>query len=147
MPPLDEQAVLEFMRLLWGLDHALQKRSKWMASMTGVTGPQRLALRLIGFEPAISAGRLASGLCVHPSTLTGVLRRLESKGLVRRRAVPGDRRRTILALTRPGRAAAGLSTHSVEHAVTQALARARAGSVRVTSELLRSLTSALERRG
>ena len=57
---------LEFMRLLWSLDHALQKRSKWMARRGGVTGPQRLALRLIGHMPHVSAGLLADMLKLHP---------------------------------------------------------------------------------
>jgi hypothetical protein len=32
---------LEFMRLLWAIDHGLQRRSKQLASTLGVTGPQR----------------------------------------------------------------------------------------------------------
>src|SRR5579864_2525298 len=74
-------ATLEFMRLLWALDHVLHKRSKWMARRYGVTGPQRLALRVIGREPDVSAGRLAGILKVHPSTLTGILQRVERRGL------------------------------------------------------------------
>jgi MarR family transcriptional regulator, organic hydroperoxide resistance regulator len=40
--------VLQFMQLLWAVDHGLQRASKGMLRRLGVTGPQRLALRLIG---------------------------------------------------------------------------------------------------
>src|SRR5688572_10921067 len=69
--------VLDFMRLLWAVDHALQQRSKQMLQTHGITGPQRLVLRVVGRYPGIAAGELANVLHVHPSTLTGVLKRLE----------------------------------------------------------------------
>ena len=65
--------VLEFMRTLWALDHGLQLRSKRMERHLGITGPQRLVLRIVGRFPGISAGEVASIMEVHPSTLTGVL--------------------------------------------------------------------------
>src|SRR5205814_3197165 len=74
--PTDELGdVLEFMRLVWDMNHELGSLSKRMASAFGVTGPQRLVLRIVGRMPGISAGRLAEVLSVHPSTLTGVMRR------------------------------------------------------------------------
>jgi DNA-binding MarR family transcriptional regulator len=62
--------VLQFMQLLWAVVHGLEKTSKRMAGDLGVTGPQRLALRVIGLFPGVSAGDLAATLHVHPSTLT-----------------------------------------------------------------------------
>jgi len=88
--------VLQFMRLLWGVDHALQRASKHMARSLGVTGPQRLVIRIIGRSPGISAGLLARILHVHPSTLTGVIERLERHALLRRRHDPTDGRRVPL---------------------------------------------------
>ena len=49
--------VLAFMQLLWGVVHGLEKVSKRMSAEIGVTGPQRLALRVIGLFPVC---RLAS---------------------------------------------------------------------------------------
>src|SRR3954465_6219547 len=83
-------AVLDFMRLLWAVDHALQSTSKRMESAFGLTGPQRLGVRLVGRFPGIAAGRIAGILHVHPSTLTGVLKRLESRGVLQRRPDPRD---------------------------------------------------------
>ena len=95
--------VLDFMRLIWALDHGLQSLSKRMQASIGLTGPQRVALRVLGRRAGISAGALAAILRVHPSTLTGVLHRLEEKGLVRRTRDSKDRRRTLLDLTSRGR--------------------------------------------
>src|SRR5205823_282186 len=95
--PLPE--VLEFMQVLWRLVHGLEQRSKRMAAQTGVTGPQRLVVRLVGLYPGISASELAAILHVHPSTITGVLRRLEQQRLLVRGAGADDRRRAVLTLT------------------------------------------------
>src|SRR5688572_15630298 len=40
--------VLSFMQLLWAVTHGLESTSKRMLAAVGVTGPQRLVLRLIG---------------------------------------------------------------------------------------------------
>jgi len=95
---------LDFLSLLWRVDHALQRRSKRTAAELGLTGPQRLVLSLLGRFPGLPAGQLAALLHVHPSTLTGVLQRLERAALIRRRADPRDRRRALFGLTERGRA-------------------------------------------
>ena len=140
-PPLGE--ALEFMRLLWAVDHGLQRRSKRMAATLGVTGPQRLALRVLGRFPGLSAGDLASVLHLHPSTLTGVLDRLEAKGLVARRADPADRRRAILGLTRAGRRLDVEAAGTIESVVKAALAARSDGEVRGAREVLSTLAARL----
>jgi hypothetical protein len=52
-------STLDFMRLLWAMDHGLQRRSKRMEVEIGVTGMQRVVIRLIGRFPNVTAGRLA----------------------------------------------------------------------------------------
>jgi MarR family transcriptional regulator, organic hydroperoxide resistance regulator len=114
-------AVLDFMRLIWGLDHALHRMSKGMKSRVGVTGPQRLAIRLIARFPGIPAGQLAELLYVHPSTLTGILKRLERQGLIRRRPDPRDGRRAFLGITEKGRHIDNATTGTVEAAVKRVI--------------------------
>src|SRR4051812_16396620 len=94
--------VLQFMRILWAIVHGLQKGSKRMTTSLGITGPQRLVLRVVGLFPGVSAGSLASVLHVHPSTLTGVLQRLVAQGLIVRTEDRADRRKSVLALTAKG---------------------------------------------
>jgi MarR family transcriptional regulator, organic hydroperoxide resistance regulator len=116
---LDEP--LQFMRVLWGLVHTLQKASKRMGRDLGVTGPQRLVIRIVGLSPGISAGALARLLHVHPSTLTGVLQRLWKQGTISRAADPVDGRRAVLYLTRRGEEINSAMRGTVEAAVRAAL--------------------------
>ncbi|MGD9903540.1 MAG: MarR family winged helix-turn-helix transcriptional regulator [Vicinamibacterales bacterium] len=143
-PAEADGATLGFMRALWAVAHAMERRSKRMAAHVGVTGPQRLVLRIVGLRPGLSAGELAAALHVHPSTLTGVLRRLEAGGLVERRAAAGDGRRAELRLTTAG---AGLDRRrhgTVEAAVEAALAPVSARDRRTTERVLGQLAAALD---
>ncbi|MEO6710152.1 MAG: MarR family transcriptional regulator [Planctomycetota bacterium] len=136
--------VLDFLRVIWELDHALQRRSKRMARDIGVTGPQRLVLQIVGRFPGLPAGELAALLHVHPGTLTGVLQRLEKKGWIRRRADPKDRRRTLVGLTERGRAFDSADAITIESALRAVLARSDAGSAASARILLQALSRELE---
>src|SRR6188474_1928689 len=84
---------LQFMQRMWDFVHALDVRSKRMAKTIGVTGPQRLVIRIVGQSPGQTASDIAATLGKHPSTLTGVLARLEGRGLLVREVDREDRRR------------------------------------------------------
>jgi MarR family transcriptional regulator, organic hydroperoxide resistance regulator len=137
--------VLEFMRALWALDHALQSASKRMESRLRVTAPQRLVVRIVGRYPGISAGELSDVLHLHPSTLTGILRRLAVHGLVERQADPGDARRALLTLTARGRAVDALRSGTVEAAVRRALGRVRPAAVQHAREVAEAVAFELAR--
>jgi MarR family transcriptional regulator, organic hydroperoxide resistance regulator len=114
--------VLQFMQVLWAVVHGLDRTSKRMTRDLGVTGPQRLVLRVVGLFPGVSAGDLAAILHVHPSTLTGVLQRLLRQRLLTRRDDPSDRRRAVLSLTPRGARVNGRKAGTVEAAIALALA-------------------------
>lgn len=135
--------VLEFMRLIWEVDHALQRTSKRMEATIGVTGPQRLVVRIIGRFPGIPAGHLARLLHVHPSTLTGIVKRLERHGLVRKRADPRDGRRLLLSLSKQGRLFDVETEGTIESAIQRALERARADQIEAARGLLTSIAETL----
>src|SRR5512140_2316778 len=139
--------VLDFMRALWALDHALQSASKRMEARRGVTAPQRLVVRIVGRFPGISAGEIAEILHLHPSTLTGVLRRLEDRGLLARRPDPADRRRALLQLTARGRGLDRLRDGTVEASVRRALKRLSPATVRATRDAALALSDELGRLG
>ncbi|MCY1082080.1 MarR family winged helix-turn-helix transcriptional regulator [Archangium lansingense] len=140
-PPLGE--VLEFMRLLWAVDHGLQSTSKRMEATLGLTGPQRLVLRLVGRFPGITAGRLAHIMHVHPSTLTGVLKRMEKRGLLERKSDPLDGRKALFALTDAGRALDVPSEGTVEHAVQRAISRMSKARLTNAQDVLMALAEEL----
>jgi DNA-binding MarR family transcriptional regulator len=128
--------VLEFMRVIWQLDHALQRTSKLMEKNLGMTGPQRLVIRIVGRFPEIPAGQLAKLLHLHPSTITGVLKRLEEQGLLHRRVDTEDGRRSLLRLTERGKIFDVAAAGTVEACVAKTLKSARPGQSWAAKELL-----------
>jgi DNA-binding MarR family transcriptional regulator len=134
---------VEFMRLVWAVDHALQKTSKRMARTLGVTGPQRLVIRIVGRFPGISPGELADILCVHPSTLTGVLQRLLAHRSIESRPDANDRRRALLSLTAKGRELDRRTGGTVEAGVRRALAGLSSREIEAAGRALRTLAAVL----
>ena len=139
--PLDP--VLDFLRLLWSIEHALQKMSKRMESELGITGPQRLVLRVVGQFPGLSAGELAHIVRLHPSTITGILQRLVRRGLLAREPDPGDSRRARLRLKPRAGAYTKTSSGTIEQAVTLALRRAGSSNVRAARKVLAEVAQQL----
>lgn len=135
--------VLDFMRVLWALDHGLQSASKRMQAEYGVTGLQRMMIRVIGRFPGRAPTELAGVLHVHKSTLTGALARLEAAGAIVREVDPEDARRARLTLGPQGRAIDEVRNGTVEAAVRRALSQipdeqleaARAVLLAITREL------------
>ena len=135
--------VLLFMQLLWAVAHGLERISKRMTGDIGVTGPQRLVLRVVGLYPGMSAGDLATVLHVHPSTSTSVLQRPGDARTVNPRECPRDRRRAALKLTKNGAKANAVRHGTVEGAIAEALGgigdRDRVASRRVLERLAQHL--------
>jgi MarR family transcriptional regulator, organic hydroperoxide resistance regulator len=137
--------VLSFMRSLWGVNHALESTSRRMKVRIGVTGPERMVLRLVGRYPGIAAGELARILRVHPSTLTGLLKRLVRRGLLVRKSDASDARRALFILAAKGETVDRLKRGTVEAAVRAALESLPDRDVRVAVSVLDALAAAMER--
>jgi MarR family transcriptional regulator, organic hydroperoxide resistance regulator len=85
-------------RLLAGLDDALAD--------LGLSAAEINALACFAGREAVTVRELVQATAQRPSTLTGVLDRLERRGLVERAANPADRRSVLVRLTPAGRASA-----------------------------------------
>lgn len=144
-PAPDLGETLEFLRLLWELDHGLNALSKRMRRELGVTGPQRFAVRIIGRFPGISAGELASMLHLDPSTVTGIVRRLETSKRIKRVAASSDRRKSVLTLTPRGQALDEARSRTVEAAIRDALSSVSASEVAAARAVLSRIVAELER--
>jgi DNA-binding MarR family transcriptional regulator len=141
----DLGGVLGFMRTLWAVDHGLRSASKRMRRTVGVTSPQRLVIRMVGRFPEASAGDLATVLHLHPSTLTGVLKRLERGGFLNRRVDRRDARRAHFSLTAKGRRVDRKQAGTVEACVRRALAGVSPRNLAAAREVLGSLSRELAR--
>ena len=132
------------MQLLWAVAHGLESASQRMHAMVGVTSPQRLVLRLIDHYGRAAPGDLADVLHVDPSSLTGVVRRLEQAGLIQRRADPRDGRRAILTLTPRGQKLNDQRVGTVEASVKRTLGSLTPQRVAVAAEVLGALARELD---
>lgn len=136
---------LRFMQRMWDFVHALDVRSKRMMQTIGVTGPQRLVIRLVGQMPGQTATDIARMLGKHPSTLTGVLARLEDRKLIIREIDPTDRRRARFKLTAAGKRIDRERAGTVEAATRRALARCKPSEIEATLAVVAKLVEELER--
>jgi DNA-binding MarR family transcriptional regulator len=137
---------LDFLRRLWALDHTLQKHSKKMVKTLGITAPQRLALRIVGRFPGLPLGQLARLLSLHPSTVTGIVGRLSTRGLITRRADATDQRRSLVQITPAGLALLGRPEPTSESIVHAALREPSRREIRTAIKVLAAVTSAFEGR-
>ena len=118
-----EDIVLKLLAQLWALHHGMQAVSKWMLSRMGVTAPQRAVLRMAATNDGITPGDLARLLHTHPSTLTGVLRRLEALGMLYRTGDPNDARKMRLHVQPEGLTLCAHDEGTVESALRRAVNR------------------------
>jgi MarR family transcriptional regulator, organic hydroperoxide resistance regulator len=139
--PLGE--VLSFMRLLWAVTQGVESTSKRMLAQIGVTGPQRMVIRIVGHFGPIHPAELAHILHVDPSSLSGVLARLENAGFLKRRRDPADGRRAFLTLSSAGKRLNAQREGTVEAAVERALARAGKARLSATEGVLKALADEL----
>ncbi|MER8047871.1 MarR family transcriptional regulator [Streptomyces sp. NPDC094032] len=72
------------------------------AAQHALTGAQARVLGLLSLEPT-PMRKIAEKLKCEPSNVTGIIDRLESRGLAERRPDPGDRRVKVAAPTEEGR--------------------------------------------
>lgn len=143
--PLDAEPdpVLEFLRLMWAVDHELHRVSKAMIGRLGLTAPQRLAVRFVGRQPGLTPGHLAELLHLDPGTVSGIVKRLEGSGLVDRVRSGGDTRRMHLTLTAKGQTLNRRRRGTVEAAVRRTLDRVSSADLAAASRLLRRLAAHL----
>lgn len=138
-------SVLDFMRTLWAVDHSLFAATQPQRQKLGITGPQRLVLRIVASYPGISPGDLSTLLHLHPSTVTGLVKRLARKRLLVRGTHSQDARRAVLTLTAQGMAL-GLEPGPAEELVQDALDVLDPSDVAIAETVLRTVARALTAR-
>lgn len=96
--PLEEQVIAALRRIT----RAIDLHSRLLLQKNGLTIPQLAALRAIQRLQPITVGALAKDIHLGPATVTGILGRLEKRGLVSRTRGDSDRRSVVIQLTDDG---------------------------------------------
>ena len=104
--PLRAQDLAGFSMALYQLVETLRGEHEEAAAAAGLTAPQATLLTLLS-EP-MSMRQFAELMGCDASNVTGIVDRLEAKGMVMRTADPGDRRVKRLARTAEGDRASAL---------------------------------------
>jgi DNA-binding MarR family transcriptional regulator len=134
-----EQDVAEVVTSLRRLFKAIHEYSKRIFKATGLSGPQVWALTILESEPGLSHGELAERLFAHRSTVSGIVDRLEQRGVVTRTTDPDDRRGVRLALTPRGKAVLKRSPPPVQLGLRRALERLPSPQLRRLRRMLQSV--------
>ena len=134
---------LAFLRLLWAIDHGLRSVSRQMHRKLGLTGPQRLVLRIVSKFPDSMPSELADLLHLDRGTLTGILERLAAQQLISREANENDGRSVLIRLTTRGRMLDHEVPGTVEACIQRALASLPRGKVEAAKLVLEAVAREL----
>ncbi len=134
MPGQYDDSIL---RALRRISRSIDLYSRHLARTHQLTGPQLICLRELSKSGAISPGQLARDVSLSAATVTGILDRLEHRGLVRRRRNPKDKRRVITSITAAGRELVAAAPAPLHH-------RLASGLERLSMEDQAQIASALE---
>jgi DNA-binding MarR family transcriptional regulator len=97
-----KEVVVPVLRELARCYQAFQQVSDAHIRRSGLTPPQFDIVVTLGNTPGLSFKELGSRTLITKGTLTGVVDRLEMRGLVERMACPEDGRSTLVRLTPEG---------------------------------------------
>ncbi|MBX9395380.1 MarR family transcriptional regulator [Streptomyces sp. TRM72054] len=100
--PRPDALTMEVVDLIGSVVARYHEEYEAAAADHALTGAQAKLLSLLSLEP-LPMRKLAHKLKCEPSNVTGIVDRLESRGLVERRPDPADRRVKLAAATDDGR--------------------------------------------
>ncbi|HVO66983.1 MAG TPA: MarR family transcriptional regulator [Syntrophales bacterium] len=101
--PQKAKAVSEIINNIRRVFKVVNEHSKKAKLVTGITGPQLWAIKIIRDLSPVRVSDLAHRMYIHPATAVGILDRLESKGLVKRVRSKDDKRVVKVELTDVGK--------------------------------------------
>src|SRR5690606_35017719 len=130
IPPLDDHLCFA----LYATHMAVQRAYKPALEELGLTYPQYLVMTTLWTKDRQAVGELAQHLSLESSTLTPLLPRLETAGLVNRQRDPDNERRVVISLTKPG-----LALRDRAHCVTQRLLSASGMSAEELGQINRTV--------
>ena len=123
---------------------AIQDYSQEVSSSFGITGPQLWALKIVSQHPDLALGELSRKMYLHPSTVTGVIDRLESKGYVVRDRDLADRRVVKVKLTPAGQDLAAKAPNPIQGKMIYGLMKLSENELNIIYESVKRLAEIAE---
>jgi len=146
-PPAPKPEVLDLDRMLcfsiYSTGFAFNRVYRKPLQKLGLTYPQFLVMMALWSEDGVTVGHLGERLSLETSTLTPLLKRLETMGLLSRRRSAEDERRVLVALTAKGAALRADAMDAIR-CIVDAVGMTEKDLARLTAEI-RALRDSLDR--
>src|SRR4030067_1834392 len=137
-------AIFETMQSLRRIFKTVQDYSQEVYKKFGVTGPQLWDLKTISENGNLSLGELSKKMYLHPSTVTGVVDRLEKKGYVVSNRVEKDRRVIKVQLTPKGEGLVGKAPNPVQGKMIYGLRKLKKDELNYIYDSIRKLVEVIK---
>ncbi|HYA92751.1 MAG TPA: MarR family transcriptional regulator [Thermodesulfobacteriota bacterium] len=137
-------AISEIMQSLRRIFKAVQDYSHEVSEKFGITGPQLWALKTIFQNESLSLSDLSERMYLHPSTITGVIDRLEKKGYVIRNRDKVDRRVIYVQLTAEGKRLAKRAPSPAQGKMIYGLKNLKKGELNLIYDSVQKLVKIME---
>jgi DNA-binding MarR family transcriptional regulator len=137
-------AIFETMQSLRRIFKALQNYSHEVSHRYGITGPQLWVLKTVFKDGGLPLGELSQKMYLHPSTITGVVNRLEKKGYVSRDRDQEDRRVVMVQLTPKGKRLVKRAPNPVQGKMIHGLRQLRKEKLEFIHESVQTLVEIME---
>lgn len=102
LPVTDPHYDLRILRALRRITRSIALHSRQLAAYSNITAPQLVCLRAVVENGPLTATAISREIHVSPSTVVGILDRLEDKGWIRRERGREDRRIVFVTATETG---------------------------------------------
>lgn len=116
-----EQYDLRILRALRRITRSIALHSRRLSAGSNITSPQLVCLRTVIDKGPMTATAISREMHVSPSTIVGVLDRLEDKGLVVRERSREDRRIIFVSVTEAGKELAQNTPSPLQQKLSEAL--------------------------
>lgn len=137
-------AISEIMQSLRRIFKSIQDYSQEVSNEFGITGPQLWILKIISGNENPSLGELSKRMYLHPSSITGLVDRLEKKGYVLRDRGQEDRRVIKVQLTLEGKKLVRRAPNPIQGKMIYGLRKLRKGKLNLIYNSIQELVEIME---
>ena len=142
--PTDGRIEQDVLRSLRRIIQAVDLYSRKLASQHGLTGPQLVCLREIRRQGPMNPGFLARSVSLTPPTVSGILDRLEARGLLTRQRRNRDKRQVLVQLTAEGERVLDQTPLPLQELFTRRLGELPEGQRRTIAKALHQVVELME---
>ena len=143
----NELLIKEIVSAIRKFVRAVSLDSFQMSRKFGLTSSQSGVLRTLVKEGPLSSASLSRRLYVTPSNITGIIDRLEKKGLVERTRKEGDRRIALIKLTESGAELSNSLPDPIEKKLIYELADLEPEHVRILALVMNQILNLMDAKG